>query len=94
MGDAELLDQMGFLRTERVERSLVEGRLGAAQSVFEDGRLVIYRVYESRGRLTQTAAGADADRCFSLVIEYAGDARVQRRALVRVPCKPVRGDTR
>lgn len=87
--DTKLLEQLGFLQDEQVQRSLVESRLGAAQALFEGGRVAVYRVYERDGRLTQSAARAD--HCFSLVIEYSEAARVQRRALVRVACQPARG---
>lgn len=77
--DEALLGRLGFIQLGRVERQLVESRLGEPLARYESGRVVSYAVYLSRGRLQLQPGG----ECFALMIEYAPDGAIARRALVR-----------
>ena len=71
--------RLGFVGGERVERALVEARLGAPVNLYEGGRVVSYPVFLLDGRLQLRPPG----ECFGLMIEYSQDGLVVRRALVK-----------
>lgn len=78
--DTELGARLGFIRDLDCRRQLVETRLGEPTSSFENGRVVSYAVYGNRDGLSLSSVGGD---CFGLMIEYDGDGRVSRFALIR-----------
>ena len=78
--DEELISQLGFLQPGGPTRAEVEARLGAPAHVYESGRVVTYVLGERDGRLT--ALGSSGRMGYTLVIEYAGDGKLARRALV------------
>ena len=79
--DQKLIEQLGFLRPGGPTSAEVESRLGPPAHVYEGGRVVTYVLVERDGRLKTTAYAPYGG--YTLVIEYAADGKLARRALVR-----------
>jgi len=85
--DRQLIEQLGFLRPGGPTRAEVEERLGPPAHVYESGRVVTYALEDRDGHLTTMVYSGRSG--YTLVIEYAADGKLVRRALVR----RVRGGT-
>ena len=81
--DENLIAQLGFLQPGGPSRAEVEDRLGPPAHVYESGRVVTYALEERDGRLTALGSSGRIGSTYTLVIEYAGDGKLARRALVR-----------
>ena len=79
--DPAIIAKLGFLQPGGANRTEVEARLGPPERTYEDGRVAIYSVAERDGRLSTTAPAWGLR--YTLVIEYAPDGTIVRRALVR-----------
>jgi hypothetical protein len=80
--DQKVVEQLGFLRIGATSRAEVESRLGPPAHVYEGGRVVTYVLIEEQGGRLKTTAYAPYSG-YTLVIEYAADGKLARRALVR-----------
>jgi len=76
--DPAIIAKLGVIRPGGANRAEVEARLGPPERTYESGRVAIYLVGERDGRLS---TASDVPK-YTLVIEYAPDGAIVRRALV------------
>lgn len=79
--DEKLIQQLGFLQSGEPSRAEVERRLGPPAHFYEGGRVVTYVLEEHDGRLRAVTYSGRSG--YTLIIEYAADGKLVRRALVR-----------
>jgi hypothetical protein len=79
--ESALLDQLGFIRGDRVGRATVEARLGVPGATYEGGLVVSYTLFYSQGRFSLDSGPAGSE-CYALMIQYSQDGLIARHSLV------------
>jgi hypothetical protein len=74
----------GFIQDGRTTKQEIQDRLGAAQSVYESGRILIYYVYlQDDGRVKLKGDGT----CYASVLVFDKDDLLERHSMVKYGCK-------
>jgi hypothetical protein len=83
--DASLAEKYdGFIRDGQTTKLEVETRLGSAHSMYEQGRILIYRVYLLEdGRMNLKGIGD----CHVCVLVFDKDGVVERHSIIKHGCR-------
>ena len=74
----------GFLRDGKTTQQEVQDRLGAAPSVYEGGRILVYHVYlQDDGRVKRKGPGT----CHACVLVFDRNNVLERHSLVKHGCR-------
>jgi hypothetical protein len=74
----------GFIRDGQTIKSQVEARLGPPHSVFEQGKILIYRVYlDESGRMNFRGKGD----CHVCVLVFDDDNVLERHSIIKHGCR-------
>jgi hypothetical protein len=90
IGDSEELRYEGFLQDGHTTKSEVEARLGPPRSVFEDGKVIIYRIFmDDAGRMnlkmqTKQASVLDCNVC---ILAFDQNDVLVRHSIVKNGCR-------
>jgi hypothetical protein len=78
----------GFLHDGATTKQEIQERLGEAQSVYENGRTLIYHVYlRDDGQMTLMGGGACRGACHACVLVFDEDSVLERHSLVKYGCR-------
>jgi hypothetical protein len=74
----------GFIRDGQTTKSQVEAQLGSPWAVFEEGRVLMYRVYlQADGRIYLQGR----DECHACVLAFGEDGVLERHSLIKNGCR-------
>jgi hypothetical protein len=74
----------GFIRDGQTTKSQVEAQLGSPRAVFEEGRVLMYRVYLlDDGRMNLQGKGD----CYACVLAFGKDSVLERHSLIKNGCR-------
>ena len=74
----------GFIRDGVTTKRQVEAQLGSPRSAFEEGRVLIYRVYLlDDGRMNLQGKGD----CFACVLAFGENGVLERHSLIKNGCR-------
>jgi hypothetical protein len=74
----------GFIRDGQTTKSQVEAQLGHPRAVFEEGRVLTYRVYlQDDGRMNLQGKGD----CHACVLAFGEDGVLERHSLIKNGCR-------
>jgi hypothetical protein len=74
----------GFIRDGQTTKSQVEAQLGPPWAVFEEGRVLMYRVYlQADGRIYLQGR----DECHACVLAFGEDGVLKRHSLIKNGCR-------